>query len=230
MKTKRFFSLFCLGIGFIVSGCIGQMTDTTDAADSAGVEDSINLVLMVNRTSRLYTAEYKVHKIVTHSDVMRLKASVLGYDLDTELPLGDRKIAIPIDVTLRAYIDFSTFTEGQVERSGEYIHITLPDPKVIVTASKVDHAATKQFADFLRSDYTDEEMTNFTAQGVRAILQSVPQLGILETARQSAAATLIPLIASLGYDSDHIIVTFKKHYTENDLPMLYDNEGSVVKL
>ena len=151
---------------------------------------------------------------------------------DTQLSLGDRKIAIPIDVTLKAYIDFSTFNESQIERSadGRQIHVILPDPKVVVTSSKVDHESTKQFTDILRSDFTDAEMTDYTSQGVRSILRSVPRLGILETARQSAAATLIPLIASMGYSPEDIVVTFRKNYTEADLPLLMDNERSVVKM
>ncbi len=229
MNTKALFSRFCLAIVLLACSCTGEKTEDGTGVDSVAVEDTVDLVLMVSQTSRLHTAEYQVHKIITHSDVKRLKATVMGHEFDTQLTLGDRKIAIPIDVTLRAYIDFSQFKESQIERKGDYIRITLPDPKVIVTSSKVDHAATKQFADLFRSEFSDEEMTHFTAQGVRSILKSVPKLGILETARQNAAATLIPLIASTGYAPDHIVITFKKQYTERDLPLLFDRERSVVK-
>lgn len=231
MNTKGLFFIIALVFGLTFTACSTRETATTTDVLPEEVEDTVDLVLEVRQTSRLYTAEYKVHKIVTHADVKHLKTSVLGYDIiDAEIPLGDRKIAIPIDVTLKAYIDFSSFKEGQIERSadGQHIHVILPDPKVVVTSSKVDHASIRQFADLLRSDYSDAEMTNFTSQGVRSILKSVPHLGILDTARKSAAATLIPLIASMGYDEENIIVTFRKTFTESDLPMLFDNEGSVV--
>lgn len=232
MKTKGIFFIIPVVLGLILTACSVRETSSVETSLPEEVEDTIDLVLQVRQTSRLYTAEYKVHKIVTHADVKHLKTKVLGRDLiDTELPLGDRKIAIPIDVTLKAYIDFSRFTEAQIERSadGRYIHVILPDPKVVVTSSKVDHASVRQFADLLRSDYSDEEMTNFTSQGVRSILNTVPQLGILETARKSAAATLIPLITSMGYETENIVVTFRKNYTTSDLPLLFDNEGSVVR-
>lgn len=231
MKTKRLFGAFSLIILWCCMSCTHGQTSTEAAIDSTVVEDSVDLVLAVARTSRLYTAEYRVHKIVTHSDVKLLRTTLLGHKFDTKLSLGDRKIAIPIDVTLKAYVDFSTFNESQIERSadGRQIHIILPDPKVVVTSSKVDHESTKQFTDILRSDFTDAEMTDYTSQGVRSILRSVPRLGILETARQSAAATLIPLVASMGYSPEDIIVTFRKNYTEADLPLLMDNERSVVK-
>ena len=231
MKAKGIFFIFTLVFGLSLTACTTRETDTSNDVQPEAVEDSVDLVLEVRQTSRLYTAEYKVHKIVTHADVKHLKTSVLGYDIiDAELPLGDRKIAIPIDVTLKAYIDFSNFKDEQIERSpdGQHIHVILPDPKVVVTSSKVDHASVRQFADLLRSDYSDAEMTNFTSQGVRSVLKSVPQLGILDTARKSAAATLIPLIASMGYEEENIVVTFRKNYTERDLPLLFDNERSVV--
>ena len=235
MRIKSLFNSLApvLAVG-LLTAC-GKITSHQEEVpvDEAveAVADSIDLVLTVARTSRLYTAEYQVHKIVTHSDVKFLRTTLLGHTLDTRLSLGDRKIAIPIDVTLKAYIDFSGFSESQIERSedGTKIHITLPDPKVVVTSSKIDHQSTKQYTDILRSDFTDEEMTDFTAQGVRAILKTVPQLGILESARQGAAQTLIPLIASLGYAESDIVVTFRKQFTVSDLPQIIDNERSVVK-
>lgn len=235
MRIKSLFNNLALVLAVGLLTACGKITSHQEEVpvDEAveAVADSIDLVLTVARTSRLYTAEYQVHKIVTHSDVKFLRTTLLGHTLDTRLSLGDRKIAIPIDVTLKAYIDFSGFSESQIERSedGTKIHITLPDPKVVVTSSKIDHQSTKQYTDILRSDFTDEEMTDFTAQGVRAILKTVPQLGILESARQGAAQTLIPLIASLGYAESDIVVTFRKQFTVSDLPQIIDNERSVVK-
>jgi hypothetical protein len=235
MRIKSLFNSLALVLAVGLLTACGKITSHQEEVpvDEAveAVADSIDLVLTVARTSRLYTAEYQVHKIVTHSDVKFLRTTLLGHTLDTRLSLGDRKIAIPIDVTLKAYIDFSGFSESQIERSedGTKIHITLPDPKVVVTSSKIDHQSTKQYTDILRSDFTDEEMTDFTAQGVRAILKTVPQLGILESARQGAAQTLIPLIASLGYAESDIVVTFRKQFTVSDLPQIIDNERSVVK-
>ncbi len=234
MKQKALFFITTLALTTLLGTACTSATvneQTAEAALDESVADSLDLVMAIARPSRIHTAEYHVHKIVTHSDVKFLRTTVLGRTLDTRLSLGDRKIAIPIDVTLKAYIDFSGFNESQIERSddGQKIHIILPDPKVVVTSSKVDHERTRQYTDILRSDFTDEEMTAFTSQGVRSILRTVPQLGILATARQSAARTLIPLIASMGYSEGDIVITFRKEFTEKDLPQLIDNERSVVK-
>ena len=228
MNRKVLFTLLFSLILALNMACIRQTT-TTEATDSLTmVHDSVDLVLRVRQTSRLYTAEYQVHKIITHADVKHLKTTLLGRQYDTQLSLGDRKVAIPIDVTLQAYVDFSSFHQSQIERSadGRHLHIILPDPKVVVTSSKVDHESTKQFTDLLRSDYSDEELSDFTAQGVRQILRQVPELGILRTASNNAAAILIPIFASLGYDEENIVVSFRKEFTSNDLPFYYNEKES----
>ena len=229
MNRKVLFHLL-FALALVVQGACTRQTPPAEApgdlaqtgADEMdpAVDDSVDMVLRVRQTSRLYTAEYQVHKIITHADVKHLKATLLGHEYDTRLSLGDRKVAIPIDVTLQAYIDFSTFHETQIRRSadGRHLHIILPDPKVVVVASKVDHESVRQFTDLLRSDFSDEELADFTAQGVRSILRQVPELGILHTARDNAAAILIPMFAALGYEQENILITFRKEFTEQDLP------------
>ena len=231
MNRKIVFTPLTLLFMTLFGACLDRPTDA-DKADQSHLPDSVGLVLQVTRTSKLYTAEYQVHKIVTHNDVRLLHATIAGKKFETPLPLGDRKIAIPIDVTLRAYIDFSNFSTDNIERSadGTTLHVTLPDPKVVVTASDIDHAGTQQFVDFFRSDFTDEEMMDFTRQGVDAVLNMVPEMGIIETARESAAATLIPLFARMGYQEERIVVTFRKEFTGKDIQKLYDREHSVLRL
>lgn len=192
--------------------------------------DSTDLVLRISRQSRLYTAECKFHKIVTHEDLLHWEASIMGYELKKKLPIGNRKIAIPIDVTLRVYIDFSGFSPSHVRREGESIHIILPDPRIVVSSSRVDHKGIKQYTDITRHEYTDEEMTSFTRQGVQSILKKAPETGILDTARENAAALLVPLLTQLGYKKEHIRITFKDRLEETPLELLYDNEGSVIRL
>lgn len=225
MKIKQLLGPV-LALVIALGGACTRQASPADAPAPEIAPDSAELVLRVRQTSRLYTAEYQVHKIVTHADVKHLRTTLLGHTYDTRLSLGDRKVAIPIDVTLQAYIDFSNFHESQVRRSpdGHRLHVVLPDPKVVVVASKVDHESTRQFTDLLRSDFTDEELADFTAQGVRSILRQVPRLGILDTARDNAAAILIPLLASLGYPEEDIVITFRKEFTEQDLPFYYDEK------
>ena len=147
-----------------------------------------------------------------------------------DLPLGDRKIAIPIDVTLQAYIDFSQIREKDVEIVGDALHITLPDPRIVVTSSKVDNEGIKTRVSWLRSDFKDAELTSFTRQGVASVLRTVPKMGIIESARSNAASLLVPLLANMGYTEERIVVTFRKEFVEEDLRDIYDNERSTVKI
>lgn len=181
------------------------------------------MVMQIKKCARLYTAEYQVHKIVTHDDQVRLKGSFLQKEFDINLPLSSRKIAIPIDATLKAYVDFNEFSEKNVRRNGDKIEITLPDPKVELTSSRINHNETKKHVAFMRSNFTDEEMANYEKQGRAAIINSIPKLGIIDMARESAAHTLIPTIKQMGYKEENITVTFRKEFTTADLPLILEN-------
>lgn len=221
---------FLLLILFILPVACHNPSDNGQSEGHDADADSTDLVLRISRQSRLYTAECKFHKIVTHEDLLHWEASIMGYELKKKLPIGNRKIAIPIDVTLRVYIDFSGFSPSHVRREGESIHIILPDPRIVVSSSRVDHKGIKQYTDITRHEYTDEEMTSFTRQGVQSILKKVPETGILDTARENAATLLVPLLTQMGYKKEHIRITFKDRLEDTPLELLYDNEGSAIRL
>jgi len=181
------------------------------------------MVMQIKKCARLYTAEYQVHKIVTHDDQVRLKGSFLQKEFDINLPLSSRKIAIPIDATLKAYVDFNEFSEKNVRRNGDKIEITLPDPKVELTSSRINHIEIKKHVAFMRSNFTDAEMANYEKQGRAAIINSIPKLGIIDMARESAAHTLIPMIKQMGYKEENITITFRKEFTTADLPLILEN-------
>jgi len=180
------------------------------------------VVMMVQKCSRLYTAEYKIHKIITHKDVTQLKGSILNKDFAFNLPSSDRKIAIPIDATVKAYIDFNGFNESNVKRNGERIEIILPDPKVQITSTKVNHDKVKKDVDFLRPNFSDEEMTSYERQGRDAIVKSIPNLGIFDMAQNNAAKIFIPMLEQMGYRKENITISFRKDFTLRDLPSIID--------
>lgn len=204
--TKRLIWILAVGCWVLAVSCSSRSGETERAVDTLQV-----LVTQIQQCSRLYTAEYQIHKIVTHDDVLRLQGQLTGQDYDVSLPmLGDRKIAIPIDATLKAYIDFDGFSAENVERDGTKITITLPDPKVKLTSTKVDHRNVKKYVALLRSDFTDQELTSYERQGRAAIIAAVPETGIVESARQNAARTLIPMMMQMGFSEQDITITFRK--------------------
>ena len=223
MKTTFYFVIvLCLSL---LSACRGEETK----AEAVRV-DTLSLVMQVKECARLYTAEYEVHKLVMKDDPLRVKGNLFQRAFDVKVPIGERKVMIPLDVTLKAYIDFTGFDEKNVLRSGDRIVVTLPDPRVVVTSSRINHDEVKQFVSLTRSDYTSAELADFTRQGEDEILASVPQLGILEMARENAAHVLVPMLTRLGYDERNIVISFRKDFTTADMPLLLEREGRTEKL
>ena len=223
MKTTFYFVIvLCLSL---LSACRGEETK----AEAVRV-DTLSLVMQVKECARLYTAEYEVHKLVLKDDPLRVKGNLFQRAFDVKVPIGERKVMIPLDVTLKAYIDFTGFGEKNVSRSGDRIVVTLPDPRVVVTSSRINHDEVKQFVSLTRSDYTSAELADFTRQGEDEILASVPQLGILEMARENAAHVLVPMLTRLGYDERNIVISFRKDFTTADMPLLLEREGRTEKM
>ena len=191
----------------LMTGCKSENGDTTQVI----VTDTVpSLVIQIQKCARLYTTEYHIHKIVTHNDILKLKGNILRKDIDIKLPLGERKIAFPMDATLKAYIDFSDFSESNIERSGDKITILLPDPKVVMTSSKINRNEVKEYVGLTRSYFTDKELSSYEQQGRQAILNSVSQLGIKQTAQENAARVLVPMLREMGYKEENITIAFRK--------------------
>lgn len=188
-----------------------------EAAIAQGIDTVPMLIMQVQKCSKLYTAEYRVHKIVTHDDALRLKGSLLKKQFDIKLPMADRKIAIPIDAKLKAYIDFSDFSEKNIERDGKKITIVLPDPQVSMTSSKIDQKNVRQYVALTRSDFSDAELADYQQQGRNAIIESIPKMGILESAQRNAAKVLVPMLKELGYAEEDITIAFRKQYGPKDM-------------
>jgi hypothetical protein len=191
----------------LMTGCKSENGDTTQVI----VTDTVpSLVIQIQKCARLYTTEYHIHKIVTHNDILKLKGNILRKDIDIKLPLGERKIAFPMDATLKAYIDFSDFSESNIERNGDKITILLPDPKVVMTSSKINRNEVKEYVGLTRSYFTDKELSSYEQQGRQAILNSVSQLGIKQTAQENAARVLVPMLREMGYKEENITIAFRK--------------------
>ena len=179
--------------------------------------------MQVQKCSKLYTSEFKVHKIITHDDVIRLRGSLLQQAYNIKIPLGERKIAIPMDATLKAYIDFSQFSEKNIEKHGNKITILLPDPKVTMTSSKIDRKNVRHYVALARANFSDAEMANYEQQGRAAIIQSIPELGIIDMAKENAARVLVPMIVQLGYQEENITIAFRKEFNANSIMKLLEH-------
>lgn len=211
--------LAILGLLFCHSRIVHENGEAP-VSTAQGIDTVPMLVTQVQKCAKLYTAEYRVHKIVTHDDVLRLKGTVFQKDFNFKVPLGDRKIAIPMDAKLKAYIDFSQFSEQNIERHNDKITILLPDPKVTMTSSKIDQKNVKQYVALTRAYFSDKELADYQQQGRAAIIADIPKLGILETAQANAAKVLVPMLKEMGYEEQNITIAYRRPYDANDIVKL----------
>lgn len=221
--NKAVYFIFLIII-LIATSCHRSHTEATSEADA--VIDTIpQLITHIQQCSRLYTTEFVVHKIVTYDDVVRLKGSLFSQQYNFRLPIGDRKVAIPMDATLKAYIDFSDFSAQSVERNGQKITITLPPPRVVMTASKIDQKQVKEYVALTRAHFSDQELSLYEQQGREAILRSIPNMGIIEQARLSAARLLIPIVSQMGFRQEDITIVFPNNFDPYNLKRLIDTNS-----
>lgn len=183
------------------------------------------IVTRIQQCSKLYTTEYHIHKVITHSDKMKFSGSVMKKDFSIDLPIGQRRIAIPMDAAIKAYIDFGTFSEKSIRRKGREIMVILPDPKIVITSTRINHKDVKQYVALTRSSFSDEELSDYELQGRKQIEDAIPEMGIIENTRQNAARILIPLFVSMGYKESDIIITFRQPFPLDDFRRLIVNSN-----
>lgn len=216
---KKLLFLLLVAIIYTFSSCSEKKTE-----EKKTVIDTIPMMVMqIQKCNRLYTTEIHVHKIVTHDDQLKLKGSIFKKDFNINVPGSNRKVAIPMDATLKAYIDFKDFGAQNINRKEEKIEITLPDPKIMLTSSKIDHEGVKQFVSLTRRNFSDAELSLYEQQGREGIIKDIPNMEVIETARQNAANILISMLIGMGFKEENIKITFRKKFSLDDLKTILDN-------
>lgn len=214
MMNRLYFNFLIVFAALAVAGCSRKQTPRQQPEY---IDTIPMLVMQVQKCSRLYTAEYKMHKIITHDDEIRMKGKFLNQDYDVALPMGSRKIAIPIDATVKAYIDLSSFSEKNVRRVGDKIDVTLPDPRIEMTSSRINHGEIRKYVALTRQNFSDKEMAGYEQQGRQAIINDIPQTGIMEMAKESAARVMVPFFVGMGFNEKDITISFRKDFSDNEI-------------
>lgn len=183
--------------------------------------DSVRLLINdIQKCSKLHTSEYHIRKIITYKDDLSAQGTIFGRTINIEIPGSHRNIAIPIDATVKGYIDFSQFGPENILRNGRHIEIILPDPIVELSSSKVDRKSVSEHVSFLRSDFSDEELAHYEQEGREAILKSIPLLDIDSRTRLCATRILVPILTKLGYKEQDIVITFRKEFDSHHLNII----------
>ncbi len=189
MMNRLYFNFLIVFAALAVAGCSRKQTPQQQPES---VDTIPMLVMQVQKCSRLYTAEYKMHKIITHDDEIRMKGKFLNQDYNVALPMGSRKIAIPIDATV-------------------------PDPRIEMTSSRINHGEIRKYVALTRQNFSDKEMAGYEQQGRQAIINDIPQTGIMEMAKESAARVMVPFFVGMGFNEKDITISFRKDFSDNEI-------------
>ena len=160
-------------------------------------------VFALKEMSELATVEYIVTKIVRADDNQ------------TWYKVGDRKILMSCEASIKAGIDFSEIGEEDVNIDGKSISMVLPKAHVISINIKPEDVRVEYTeTGFFRDDFSAAERDALLAQGERQINNSVEALGVLAAAETNASLFISNYLKTLGYSRINI------RFSSNTTPVL----------
>lgn len=202
---------------------IFSITILTSCTSHSPEEDCRRIITLAQSTNKLYTTEYSLYKDIIFSD--NDIYTIFGHEFN--LP-GDRRIDIPFTITAKAYIDFSNFGNENVRIEDGVVTITLPDPCIEIISAKPDYSNVKEDTSWWRTKFSTTEREKFVRQGIAQlkddIYLSMSPETMLNDARLNAFNCLAPLIRSLGYGDDRIIIRFPREYSGESLNTIIDKK------
>lgn len=214
-----------LGILAILLWSLGSCQNSTTPGQNAmdQTEDTATVVLRLQQSARIYSTEYRIHKILIHHESKHLQQRIITQKINIPLPSSSRKIAIPMDIVIKGYTDMNKIEPENIHIEGKSISITLPDPEFIVTSETIDWEHVIQTSDLLRKDFQTQEITDLSKQEKQNILKNIPWDDFLKTAHSNAAHTLFPLLQALGFEQIHIQYRDELKNSNPEKLLLYDN-------
>jgi len=159
-------------------------------------------IFSLKEMSDLATVEYTITKIIKASDDK------------TWFKLGDRKILMSCEATIKAGVDMSGLMKEHFSTNGNAIHLRLPPPKIISINIPADKIKTEyEEISVFRDPYKTGERDNLAAQAEAQIARSIPQLGIIEQAKANTELFVHQFLRQIGYDS--ITISFDAPQTNS---------------
>ncbi|KYP12986.1 DUF4230 domain-containing protein [Flavihumibacter sp. CACIAM 22H1] len=146
-------------------------------------------VLAIREMGALATTEYTVTKIV--------KAE----DNKTWYKLGDRKILMSIEATIKAGIDLKKIKNEDVQIKGKAIRILLPAPEIILIQLPPDKIKLEyEELGLLRSSFDQAERMQLLEQAEKQVEAALPETGILENTRKHTRDWIQQFCRQLGFE------------------------------
>lgn len=120
-KKNLFCLLLCVVVLTITMGYLLGRHYAKPKPVAAAVDTIPVLATRIAECSKLYTSEYELHKIILYDDPAAISGQFLNHDIHINLPLGKRRIAIPVKATAKAYVDMGQLTPANIRRYGDRI-------------------------------------------------------------------------------------------------------------
>jgi Protein of unknown function (DUF4230) len=151
-------------------------------------KSAVDAVMQLKELSELATVEYTVTKIIKASDDQ------------TWYKIGDRKILMSCQATVKAGIDLSQLKAEDISMSGDEITLTLPRATIQSLNIKPEDIRTEyQEVGLFRSDFTAAERNQLMSQGEAQIRKNMESTDILRTAESNASLFIGQFLRQLGY-------------------------------
>lgn len=153
---------------------------------------------------KLDLVDYKVRKVLSFED----KTNILL------LKFGSRKLLLSCVADVKAGLDFDAFnpeTDITVDQKAGSVSIILPAPSI--TSFVIDVNDIKEEYNVTtgaRKKFSQEEKNEIVNQGRAEIENAIPELGILEDARENAVKRFTNLVGQLGFSDVNITFADEK--------------------
>lgn len=155
-------------------------------------------ILALREINELVTVEYIVNKIIKASDDK------------TWYKIGDRKILMTCEATLKAGIDFSALDAAHIQISDKEVTLTLPHATLFsVSIKPEDIKVAYEEIGIFRNSFTTQERDLLAAQAQKQIQNSADSLGVLQTAEANAGLFVSNFLRNMGYEK--VIIQFGKN-------------------
>ena len=177
---------FCLYLSYMRKGLIFLFCLSLLSCNRKKIAEQE--ILALKNMSDLATVEYVVTKIIKTND-----------NKDW-YKIGDRKILMSCQATIKAGIDFAKIEVADIAIDGDEVTLNLPPAKMIsLNIRPEDIKVEFQEVGVLRQNFNQSEKDFLLSQGESQIRSSVEAIGVLKTAETNATIFLTQFLKQLGY-------------------------------
>lgn len=159
-------------------------------------DKDLEKVLSIREMGALATTQYTMTKMVKASDDK------------TWYKLGDRKILISVEATVKAGIDLTALKKEDIQINGSAIRLLLPPPQVLTTNISPEKIKLEyEEVGPLRSEFAAADRMQLLQQAERQIRDAIPETGMLETNRRHTREWITRFCLQLGFEEVEVDFT-----------------------